>query len=83
MSAKFSIGRNGVVALAALALAAVAAGVFYARTPEAGKSDACSAGSQALARKLAPFAHGEMAALQVSPRRPPGAILQESRRARR
>ena len=71
MSAKFFIGRNGVVALAALALAAVAAAVFYARSPELGKSDTCSEGSEALARKLAPLAHGEMAALQVSPRRPP------------
>jgi len=71
MSGKFSVSRNGLVTLAAFALAAIAAVVFYERTPGSGKSEACSASSQARAARLAPLAKGDLAALHIRPRRPP------------
>jgi thiol-disulfide isomerase/thioredoxin len=49
----------------ACALAAVAAAAFYGTRGEAGKG-ACPAASAALADKLRPLAHGEIAALNVA-----------------
>ncbi len=71
MSGKSGILKSGLFALAGLALAAVAVGVFYGIGPGTGKAAACSAPSSALAQKLAPLAKGDLAALAVSPRPAP------------
>lgn len=70
------MARNGWVALAAFALATVAVGVFYERTAGSGKSEACSASSQALAGKLAPLVGGDIASLRIRPRRAPDLSFQ-------
>ena len=60
--------------IAPLALAAIAAGVFYGKAPGPGNSEVdCSPASAALAARLAPLAKGEIAALAVtkSPRLAP------------
>jgi len=82
MSGKLFIGRSGLVTLAAFALAALAAVVFYERTPGSGKPGACSAASQALAKTLAPLTKGDLAGLRVSPRRPPALSFQGPNGAR-
>ena len=56
----------------AVALAAVAGGVYYGIVRDPGKSEvACASSSLARAAALAPLAHGEIAALNVKASRPP------------
>jgi len=73
MSEKTSKWRRGLVVLAPLALAAVAAvAVLYGKAPAPGKAEPeCSAASKALSAKLAPLARGDIAALNIDvPPRP-------------
>jgi thiol-disulfide isomerase/thioredoxin len=71
-SDKRKVGRGAILGLVAVALGALAAGVYYEIGRGGGKSEiACSASSQARAAALSPLAHGEIAALAVNPRRPP------------
>jgi len=55
------------IVIAPLAVAAVAAAVFYGKAPGPGNSEVdCSPASAALAARLAPLARGEIAALTVA-----------------
>ncbi|HXT08486.1 MAG TPA: TlpA disulfide reductase family protein [Roseiarcus sp.] len=56
--------KNAAYVLTPLAVAVVAAAAFYGTKPQGGKG-ACPAASTAIADKLRPLAHGEIAALAV------------------
>jgi thiol-disulfide isomerase/thioredoxin len=58
-------GKSAAIVVAVLAVAAAAA--FYGTRMQRGKGASCSAASVALADKLRPLAHGEIAALAIAP----------------
>ncbi len=61
---------KGKIAVAAVIAVVAAAAAFYGTRPRAGKG-ACAAPSLALADKLRPLAHGDIAALAIAPTLPP------------